>query len=71
MLNQYTAIIVKEGDWFAGTIKELSGCHSQGKTKEEVRANLKEAILLILDANDRHLAEERTEIIEEPITVET
>ena len=27
--RQFTAVIVKSGDWYAGTVKELSGVHSQ------------------------------------------
>ena len=54
MLRNYTAVIVQEDKWYAGTIKELSGCHSQGETQEEVLDNLKEAVQLILDANARH-----------------
>ncbi len=53
----YTAMIVQEGKWYAGTIKELSGCHSQGESKEEVLDNLKEAIQLITDSNERHAAD--------------
>ena len=44
MKRDYTAVIIKSGDWFAGTVKELSGVHSQGKTIEEVKENLKEAV---------------------------
>jgi predicted RNase H-like HicB family nuclease len=68
-MTQYTAVIVKEGKWYAGTVKELSGVHSQGRTKEEVLENLKEAIQLILDANERHLQEKSDEYIEETIFV--
>ena len=51
---KYTAIIVKEGDWYAGFIKELPGANSQGKTEEEVIENLKQAIELILKTNDKY-----------------
>lgn len=57
MTHHYTAIIVKCGDWFAGTVKELSGVHTQGKTIAEVKENLQEAIALILESNWKHLTE--------------
>jgi predicted RNase H-like HicB family nuclease len=53
-MSQFTAIIVKSGDWYAGTVKELSGVHSQAKTIEELKENLIEAIQMIMDANVRH-----------------
>ena len=55
---KYTAYIIKEGKWYAGFIKELPGVNTQGKTIEELRENLKEAIQLILESNEKHLLEE-------------
>jgi predicted RNase H-like HicB family nuclease len=57
MRHHYTAVIVKCGEWFAGTVKELTGVHTQGKTIAEVKENLKEAIALIIESNVKHLAE--------------
>lgn len=68
-MNQYTAIIVKYGDWYAGTIKELSGVHSQAKTKEELKANLVEAIQLIIEANKRHFIGDNSNYTEEKLLV--
>ena len=39
--QHYTAIIIKSDDWYAGTVKELSGVQTQGKTIDEVKENLK------------------------------
>ena len=36
---------------YIGYVAELPGANTQGETLEEVRANLSEAIQLILDAN--------------------
>ncbi|MFH1050574.1 MAG: type II toxin-antitoxin system HicB family antitoxin [bacterium] len=51
MEKQFIAVIVKSGEWYAGTVKELSGVHSQGKTIQELKENLQEAIQLIIESN--------------------
>lgn len=53
-MRNYTAIIVKSGKWYAGFVKEVPGAHSQGKTIEEVKKNLKEAVKLIIESNNQH-----------------
>ncbi len=53
-MNSYAAIIVKSGKWYAGFVKEVPGAHSQGKTIEEVKENLKEAVKLVMESNDHH-----------------
>jgi predicted RNase H-like HicB family nuclease len=52
--RNFTAVIIKSGDWFAGTVKELSGVHSQGRTIEELKENLKEAVQLVIESNIKH-----------------
>jgi predicted RNase H-like HicB family nuclease len=69
MEQEFTAVIIKSGDWYSGTVKELSGVHSQGKTIDEVIENLKEAIQLIIDSNIRHFKESGEEYIERRIAV--
>ena len=56
MENRFTAIFEKDGDWWIGYVEELPGANTQGRTLDEARENLKEAVLLILEAN-RELAE--------------
>ncbi|MFC2130178.1 type II toxin-antitoxin system HicB family antitoxin [Bacteroidota bacterium] len=70
MKKEYTAIMVKSGDWYAGTVKELSGVHSQGKTIEELKENLKEAIKLIVESHTKHFIGLSDCFIEEQIAVE-
>lgn len=73
MENQFTAIFEKEGEWWIGSVAELSGALTQGATLEEARENLAEAITLMLEAN-REIAEEEIagrEVIRERITVRT
>lgn len=48
--RKFTAVIAKKGRWYVGTIKELPGVNSQGRTLAEVRRNLKEAVQLIVEA---------------------
>jgi predicted RNase H-like HicB family nuclease len=71
MLNQYTAIFEQDGDWWIGYVEELPGANTQGATLAEARANLQEAIQLVVEAN-RELArcefEDRT-VIREPLLV--
>ena len=69
MEKQFTAVIVKSGDWYAGTVKELSGVHSQGKTIQELKENLKEAIQLIIESNLKHFTVASSEYFEEQIAV--
>lgn len=53
MHNEFTAIIEKDGDWFIAYSPELPGANGQGKTIEECKKSLAEAILLILEERRR------------------
>ena len=46
-----TAIFKKVPEGYIGFVEELPGANTQGATLEEVRANLEEAIELVLEAN--------------------
>jgi len=52
-----TAVFQKVPEGYIGFIEELPGANTQGNTLEEARANLEEAVTLVLEAN-RELAEE-------------
>ena len=52
-----TAVFEKVAEGYIGFVEELPGANTQGATLEEARANLTEAVELILEAN-RTLAEE-------------
>ena len=72
MKSIFTAVIEKVNDWYIGYIEELPGANTQGKTVNEVRSNLREAIKLILESN-RELADKELagrEVIKEDIMVE-
>lgn len=49
MHNEFTAIIERDEDWFVGYCPEIPGANGQGRTVEECRASLAEAIALILE----------------------
>jgi predicted RNase H-like HicB family nuclease len=49
MRNEFTAVIEKDGQWYIAYCPEIPGANGQGKTKEECRASLAEAIRMILD----------------------
>ena len=70
-MEKFTAVYEKVDEGWIGYVEELPGANSQGKTKEEVRENLKEAIQLIIEAN-RELARSEfqgRDIIEEELLV--
>jgi predicted RNase H-like HicB family nuclease len=47
---EFTAIIKKsKSGWYIGQCEQIPGALTQGKTIEEVKENLKEAIALILE----------------------
>lgn len=74
MKGEFTAIYEKRQDWYVGYVAEIAGVNTQGKTLDEVRSNLKEALRLVLECN-RELAERSaghpgTDQIRESIAIE-
>ena len=57
VIIQLTAVFRKVSEGYIGFVEELPGANTQGATLPEARANLEEAITLVLEAN-RLLAEE-------------
>lgn len=51
MKRQFTANYKKDGKWYSGWIEEIPGVNTQGATLNEVKENLKDALLLILETN--------------------
>jgi predicted RNase H-like HicB family nuclease len=52
----FTAVFEQSDDgWVVGWVEELPGANTQGKTIEEARENLKEAVELVIEAR-RELA---------------
>jgi len=64
-----TAVYMKVPEGYVGFVEELPGANTQGATLEEARANLEEAVTMVLDAN-RELSQkslEGTEVIRETL----
>ena len=55
-MDELTAVFEHDGEWWIGYVAELPGAHTQGRTLDEARENLKEATRLIIEAN-RELAQ--------------
>lgn len=68
---ELTAVFRKVPEGYIAFIEELPGANTQGSTMEEARANLKEAVLLVLDAN-RAMSEGELrgqDVIREPLKI--
>jgi predicted RNase H-like HicB family nuclease len=52
-----TAVYMKVHEGYVAFVEELPGANTQGETLEEARANLQEAVTMVLDAN-RELSEQ-------------
>jgi len=50
-MNKFTAVFERDGGWWIGYVEELPGANTQGRTLEEARENLKEAVALVIEAN--------------------
>ena len=51
MQIRLTAVFRQVPEGYIGFVEELPGANTQGMTLEETRANLEEAVALVLDAN--------------------
>lgn len=49
MHNEFGAIIEQDEDWYIAYCPEIPGTNGQGRTTEECRENLAEAIRLIIE----------------------
>ena len=49
MYNEFTAIYEQDDDWYIAYCPEIPGANGQGRTIEECRRSLAEAIALILE----------------------
>lgn len=56
-MTSWSAVFVEVPEGYAAFVEELPGANAQGRTLDEARENLQEAIELVLEAN-RTLAEE-------------
>ena len=47
----YTAAIAQSDDWWIGWVEEVPGVNSQGRTREELMENLRDALGEALEMN--------------------
>jgi predicted RNase H-like HicB family nuclease len=62
-MERFTAAFEQDGDWWIGYVEELPGANTQGRTLEEARENLQEAVRLVVEAN-REIAGRRSPRVE-------
>jgi predicted RNase H-like HicB family nuclease len=59
-MEPLTAVFEQDGEWWIGFVEELPGANTQGRTLDEARENLREAVRLVIEAN-RELARREAE----------
>ena len=58
-MREFTVVIEKdEDDWLISSVLELPGCHTQGKTLDELMERTREAIEAYLEASGEAKLEE-------------
>ena len=70
-MEKFTAVYEEDGDWWIAYVEELPGANTQGRTLDEARKNLKEAVELIIQSN-RELARQESQgkdVIREELVV--
>ena len=67
----FTAVYTQDEHWWVGFVEEVPGAMSQGATREECQANLREALALMLEVQREDLAQELQghTICREPLVV--
>ena len=70
MHNEFTAVLERDGDWYIAYCPEIPGANGQGRTKDEARSSLSQAIRLILaDRREEGLRGVPPEAERETVTV--
>jgi predicted RNase H-like HicB family nuclease len=71
MRNEFTAVIVRDGEWFVAWSPEIPGANGQGRSVEECRESLSAAIQLILeDRREDGLRGAPADALRETVTVQ-
>ena len=70
MRNEFTALIEKHGEWYVGFCPEIPEANGQGRTVDECRQNLSEAIaLVLLDRREDALRDAAQDVLRDVVTV--
>lgn len=72
MQIQFTAVFRHVPEGYVGFVEELPGANTQGATLEEARDGLREAVILVLEANRFITAEslKGQDVIREPLRIQ-
>lgn len=73
MQQEFSAIYERDGEWWVATAVEIQGAFSQGKTLEEARDNLLDAIRELLLARRELMEAEiagKTDVVRESLTID-
>ncbi len=71
MKQQFTAVYQKTGKWYSAWVEEIPGVNTQGKTLQEAKDNLQEALTLILEVNKAMLHKDlKGKVIRETLTLQ-
>lgn len=57
-MGPFTAVFEDRGKWVIGYVEELPGANTQGKTLEEARENLKEALHMVINSYRKEVERE-------------
>lgn len=71
MKNEFTGVFERDGEWFIAYCPEVPGANGQGRTVDECRESLIEAIKLILEERRQEgLAGVPRDALQETLVVE-
>ena len=59
-IHNFTVVIEKdEDDYYVGHVPSIKGCHTQGRTLDELMKNIKEAIELCSEVEGKEIEPEK------------
>ena len=70
-MDKLTAVFQRDGDWWIAFVDEIPGVNTQGRSLQEARENLREALQLVIETNRdiSRRATEGKEVIREELSV--
>ena len=63
------AVYKKSGKWITAWVEEIPGVNTQGRTLKEAKANLREALSLILQEKGKLAKREKSTLMREEILI--
>ena len=68
-MDAFTAVFEQDGEWWVGSVEELPGALTQGRTLDEAREHLRDAVHEVLEANRLVAQRERADrpVVREPL----